>query len=184
MPSTLPEDHVPSRLPTPAATRMRALQITQNRGAPQGWVQDGMYLASWSVMIQFVMCLVMPVFTGKKYVPDNLDGAAQNHDLENPIGAAVVSVVRYTALLALIGGVATVITGVIVMTPETANGRGAIPLIADGTLPVNMAPSPPGVNDVPGAKDAMESTGKTVGTGVNDATAGAQTVTAKTGVAH
>merc|ERR1719258_958539 len=30
------------------ATRMRALQMTQNRGAPQGWVQDGMYLASWS----------------------------------------------------------------------------------------------------------------------------------------
>merc|ERR1719324_385969 len=30
------------------ATRMRALQMTSNRGAPQGWVQDGMYLASWS----------------------------------------------------------------------------------------------------------------------------------------
>jgi hypothetical protein len=28
------------------ATRMRALQITDNRGAPQGYVQDGMYLAS------------------------------------------------------------------------------------------------------------------------------------------
>jgi len=167
------------------ATRMRALQITQNRGAPQGWVQDAMYLASWSVMIQFVMCLVMPVFTGKKYVPDNLDGPpAKNDDLDNPIGAAVVSIVRYTALLALIGGVATVITGVLVMTPETANGRGAIPLIADGTLPVNMAPDPPGVNDIPGAKEGMETAGKTVGTGVNSAADGAETVTAKTGVAH
>jgi hypothetical protein len=157
------------------ATRMRALQITQNRGAPQGWVQDAMYLASWSVMIQFVMCLVMPVFTGKKYEPDNLDGPpAKSDELDNPIGAAIVSIVRYTALLALIGGVATVITGVIVMTPETANGRGAIPLIADGTLPVNMAPSPPGVNDVPGAKDAMEATGKSVGTGVNNVHDGAQ----------
>merc|ERR1719201_2328872 len=156
------------------ATRMRALQITQNRGAPQGWVQDGMYLASWSVMIQFVMCLVMPVFTGKKYLPDNLDGPSKTDELNNPIGAAVVSIVRYTALLALIGGVATVITGVIVMTPQTANGRGAIPLIADGTLPVNMAPSPPGVNDVPGAQEAMEETGKTVGTGVNNVNDGAQ----------
>jgi len=158
------------------ATRMRALQITQNRGAPQGWVQDGMYLASWSVMIQFVMCLVMPVFTGKKYLPDNLDGAAKNDDLDNPIGAAVVTFVRYTALLALIGGVATVITGVIVMTPETANGRGAIPLIADGTLPVNMAPGPPGPNDIPGAQEGMEATGKTVGTGVNNVNDGAQSV--------
>merc|ERR1719247_197819 len=28
------------------ATRMRALAMTSNKGAPQGWVQDGMYLAS------------------------------------------------------------------------------------------------------------------------------------------
>merc|ERR1719271_1816162 len=28
------------------ATRMRALQMTDNKGAPQGWVQDGMYLAT------------------------------------------------------------------------------------------------------------------------------------------
>merc|ERR1719217_348481 len=30
-------------------TRMRALMITNNRGAPQGWVQDGMYMATWAV---------------------------------------------------------------------------------------------------------------------------------------
>jgi hypothetical protein len=26
------------------------------------------------VLIQFMMCLLMPVFTGKKYTPDSLDG--------------------------------------------------------------------------------------------------------------
>merc|ERR1719337_463399 len=31
-------------------TRMRALLITNNRGAPQGWVQDGMYMATWAVL--------------------------------------------------------------------------------------------------------------------------------------
>merc|ERR1719281_56995 len=46
-------------------TRMRALQITKNRGAPQGWVQDGMYMATWSILIQFLMCLITPLFTGK-----------------------------------------------------------------------------------------------------------------------
>merc|ERR1719281_1587543 len=30
-------------------TRMRALMITNNKGAPQGWVQDGMYMATWAV---------------------------------------------------------------------------------------------------------------------------------------
>merc|ERR1719440_2458803 len=41
-------------------TRMRALLITNNRGAPQGWVQDGMYMATWAVLIQFIMVLFVP----------------------------------------------------------------------------------------------------------------------------
>merc|ERR1719443_172958 len=40
-------------------TRMRALMITNNRGAPQGWAQDGMYMATWAVLIQFLMVLVV-----------------------------------------------------------------------------------------------------------------------------
>ena len=35
------------------ATRMRALQMTQNRGAPQGWVQDGMSALPIRSLIQF-----------------------------------------------------------------------------------------------------------------------------------
>merc|ERR550537_323644 len=42
-------------------TRMFALQLTNNKGAPQGWAQDGMYMATWSVLIQFLMVLAMPV---------------------------------------------------------------------------------------------------------------------------
>merc|ERR1719482_2236577 len=79
------------------ATRMRALQMTQNKGAPQGWVQDGMYLASWSVLIQFMVCLLMPVFTGHKYTPDSLDGATkpkEDDNLGNPIAAGVVTAIR------------------------------------------------------------------------------------------
>merc|ERR1719160_1739912 len=40
-------------------TRMRALQLTNNKGAPQGWVQDGMYMATWAVLIQFLMVLLV-----------------------------------------------------------------------------------------------------------------------------
>merc|ERR1719156_249039 len=162
------------------ATRMRALQMTANRGAPQGWVQDGMYLASWSVLIQFMMCLLMPVFTGKKYTPDSLDGATKPKDeenLSNPMAAGVVTAIRYIALLSLLGGTAAVITGVILMTPETANGHGALPVIADGTLGVDLAPEPPGVNDIPGAKGAMKGVGETVGSGVKTVEGGADTVT-------
>jgi len=45
-------------------TRMRALQLTDNRGAPQGWCQDGMYMATWAILIQFLMCLIVPIMTG------------------------------------------------------------------------------------------------------------------------
>jgi len=167
------------------ATRMRALQITDNKGAPQGWVQDGMYLASWSVLIQFMMCLILPFFTGGKiYTPDRLDreesadGEKKEAILEeNSWGAYVVTFIRYVALISLLGGVATVITGVFMMTPETANGRGAIPLITDGTLPVDLAPPPPGVNDIPGANEAMKATGETVGAGVDVVNTGTDTVT-------
>merc|ERR1719201_436923 len=161
------------------ATRMRALQMTQNQGAPQGWVQDGMYLASWSVLIQFMMCLLMPLVTGKKFTPDSLDGSTttkKEENVSNQYGAYVVTFIRYSALLALMGGTATVITGVCLMTPETANGRGAIPVISDGTLPVDLAPQPPGINDVPGAKGAMKDLGQTVGEGANTMTDGVETV--------
>merc|ERR1719387_1669905 len=115
------------------ATRMRALQITKNEGAPQGWVQDGMYLASWALLIQFFMCLLMPIFTGRKFTPDTLDGSQKTSDEDinampgGKAGAIAVTVVRYVALVALLGGVAAVITGALIMTPETATGKGSIP---------------------------------------------------------
>jgi len=159
------------------ATRMRALQITKNEGAPQGWVQDGMYLASWSILIQFLMCLIMPFLTGKTYVADTLDGEdgdkacaadkSKANNVENQYGAYVVTFIRYAALIALIGGVATVITGVFLMTAENANGRGSIPLVTDGTLPIDLSSAPPGLNDLPGAESAMKATGETVGAGVD-----------------
>merc|ERR1719456_1165831 len=38
-------------------TRMYALLITDKKGAPQAWVQDGMFMATWSLFISFMMCL-------------------------------------------------------------------------------------------------------------------------------
>merc|ERR1719160_1805565 len=152
-------------------TRMRALQMTQNKGAPQSWVQDGMYLASWAVLIQFLMCLLMPIFTGKKFTPDTLDGSQKTTDADinampgGKVGAITVTVLRYFALLALLGGTAAVITGVIIMTPETATGGD------------NLAPRPPGVTDIPGAGTVMEGVGATVGSGVNTVNSAGEAVT-------
>merc|ERR1719446_818398 len=100
------------------ATRMRALQISDNKGAPQGWAQDGMYLCSWALMVQFLMCLFIPLFTKEKYETDSMDGSSKaTADVEPKVGSykipgghIVVETLRYLALLALLGGMVTVIT--------------------------------------------------------------------------
>merc|ERR1719191_2058264 len=133
-------------------TRMRALQMTNNKGAPQGWAQDGMYLATWSIFVQFFMVVIAGVATGEK-VKTDADGNATWHPTNIYLWYGV-QVVRWFAVLALWGGAITVIVSLFTITPETANGRGAIPLVTDGT--------------VPAAGDVMSPVGETAGT-VSDA---------------
>merc|ERR1719160_444687 len=125
-------------------TRMRALMITNNRGAPQGWCQDGMYMATWSLLIQFVMVLITPCATG---VPANVDEDGNiKWEPENKCMFYTVAAIRLLGFFLLYAGIITVIVGVYTMTPETANGRGAVPLVGD----TPFGEEPYGVNDVPG----------------------------------
>jgi len=125
-------------------TRMRALMLTDSRGAPQGWCQDGMYMATWSLLIQFVMVLVTPCATGEPAHVDE-DGNIKWAP-ENPILFYCIVAIRILGFILLYGGVITVIVGVYTMTPETANGRGAMPLVDE----TPFGEEPYGVNDVPG----------------------------------
>jgi hypothetical protein len=121
------------------ATRMRALQITQQKGAPQGWAQDAMYCATWAVAIQFWMCFAMMFFSSK--IETDEDGNVKNV-FDNMVGVYIVTIIKYMGLLLLYGGVITVITSVFLITKETANGRGSVPLVSD-----TLGGPPPGVND-------------------------------------
>merc|ERR1719262_2111276 len=40
-------------------TRMRALQLTDNRGAPQGWCQQAMFLSTYALLIQVFMVVLL-----------------------------------------------------------------------------------------------------------------------------
>lgn len=104
------------------ATRMRALQITQQQGSPPGWAQDCMLLAIFATGVQAVCCLVMPIFIGKACKVD-ADGNP-DYDLEPMIGAYAVAIVKYVALLTLHGSVIAICMSVFVMTPETAHEGG------------------------------------------------------------
>jgi len=137
-------------------TRMRALWLTDNKGAPQGWVQDGMYMATWAVLLQFLMCLVVPLLTGKPAEIDE-DGNVK-WEPSNKIALYAVLAVKWITFIFLYGGIIAVIVGVYTMTPETANGRGAVPLLGDGRVPgLDVAVpgytgvgEPYGPNDIPG----------------------------------
>ena len=82
--------------------RMYALQITDNKGSPQGWVQDGMYMATWSLLIQFVMVLVTPCATG---VPAQVDEDGNiKWEPDNKILFYAVVTIRWLGFILLYGG--------------------------------------------------------------------------------
>jgi len=121
-------------------TQLHALRITNGRGASPAWVQDGMYLATWSLQISALMCLATGLLMPK--VETDHDGKEVNKFSNRFIGIVVVAI-RYMSMLLLYCGVAMVITGLFKMTPENANGRGSMPHAADAinATPVVSGPS-------------------------------------------
>merc|ERR1719420_48916 len=108
-------------------TRMRALLITNNKGAPQGWAQDG--TSKWE-----------PTMDMLKYVALAL---------------------KWITFIFLYGGTIAVIVALYTMTPETANGRGSVPLVGDGKIP-GVGVSVPGYSGLPepvGANDLIPAGG-------------------------
>merc|ERR1719478_1714961 len=136
--------------------RMRALLITDNKGAPQGWAQDGMYMATWAVLIQFLMTLIVPLAFGSGREVDN-DGTLVWKP-KHPILVWVAWGLKWLTFIFLYGGVIAVIVAVYTMTPETANGRGSVPLVGDGKAPgvdakvplYDGVKEPYGANGIPG----------------------------------
>merc|ERR1719313_1253348 len=140
-------------------TRMYALQITDNKGAPPGWAQDGMYMATWALLIQFIMIMVTPFATGKPGRVDE-DGNIK-WEPEHKVLFYAVQAVRWLGYILLYGGVIAVIVAVYTMTPETCTGRGSVPLVGDGKVPgvkgkipgYDGVKEPYGPNDIPGVQN-------------------------------
>merc|ERR1719453_1441665 len=126
-------------------TRMYALLLTDKKGAPQAWVQDGMFMATWSLMVSFVMCLATGAVMDKVEMDE--DGNVVNKFSNRTVAIAFMAV-RYLAMLMLYGGIITVVYGLFVMTPETANGRGSLGVVTDvvDATPVGKPPPAPPVN--------------------------------------
>merc|ERR1719451_222246 len=110
-----------------------------------------MYLATWSLFLQFWMVVLAAAYTGEKAKTDEDGNVVWKPN--NIYAFYAVQTIRWFSILALWGGVIAVIVSVFTITPETANGRGAIPLVSDGTVPVvgdQLAGPPPGAQNLPG----------------------------------
>merc|ERR1740117_2242617 len=121
-------------------TRMYALLLTDKKGAPQAWVQDGMFMSTWALLISFLMCLGTGAIMEVKV--DDDDGNVVNKFSNQYVGIAVTAI-RYLTMVLLYGGMTMVIVGLFVMTPETANGSGSVPFVSDTLDKTPMSKPPP-----------------------------------------
>merc|ERR1719379_2499412 len=106
--------------------RMRALQLTKatdgtipTTAGPQTWVQDGMFLATWSVLVQLIMSILVPICTGTGKPEMDHSGNVKTPEGTHVYAGYAIEAIRYLCLVAMYGGIVTVMVGVYLMTPET-----------------------------------------------------------------
>jgi len=130
-------------------TRMRALQLTKAtdgtippQAGPQPWAQQAMFLCTWSVLVQLIMAMIVPILTGTGAPEVDEDGNVITPAGTNKIIAIIIDVIKYLCLIAMYGGVCVIIYAVYTMTPESlppyCENSNLIPGVA-----VPNPPSPP-----------------------------------------
>jgi len=118
-------------------TRMRALQLTKatdgtipRSAGPQSWVQDAMFVATWSVLVQMTMVMFSPIITWSTPEMDH-SGNVKAPESSNSCVKILLEVIRYISLIAMYGAIVTIMVGVFLMTPETlppySNMPGYVP---------------------------------------------------------
>merc|ERR1719480_292105 len=117
------------------AARVRALQLTTTvdgkvppSAGPQSWAQEGMFLATWSVLIQILMTYATTALMGAGTTRSSSEEAKEG---KHQGIAKFVDFVNYACMVAMYAGVIAVIVGIAQMTPETlppyAGYQGLVP---------------------------------------------------------
>jgi len=110
--------------------QLRAEEQAQDvkNGNPQWWAEDAMILCVSGVGLQQLCCLTLPAYTGVSSMVE--DDNSVVFDRRPFVGAYVVTMVRYTALLMLHAGLQCVCVSIFAITPATAHLiRAARPLM-------------------------------------------------------
>lgn len=114
------------------AARMRALQLTRNRGAPPGWAQDAMRLATLCVLAQLIVVLAQfcpgcGIEGHHQYEHDPLDSLGDEERIEKERKPAKIcrEFMRFLFLAGMYVGAGAVILAIFTMNAENANGTGS-----------------------------------------------------------
>jgi len=100
------------------AARMRALQLSNQKGSPQCWAQDAMYMASGAVLLQLVMVLATGALSPAADVDDA--GSLITKRIEFLPGRIFLEVMKAATFIMLFGGVFTVVASILMIRPGTA----------------------------------------------------------------
>jgi len=123
-------------------TRLHALTLTDKMGAPPRWVQDGMYLATVSLLISSWICLGSGMPQAKKdsrhyklskwYIATGLSKTNEETDCDGPVANKFskwnfgIAFARCISMLLVYSGMVIVMVGLFTMIPEGANGRASM----------------------------------------------------------
>merc|ERR1719359_1353317 len=119
-------------------------------------------MATWSLLISFIVTFCAGLVMDELEVDEDGNAVVKSHKFL----AIWLSIVRYFAMLLLYGGMVTVVVGLFMMTPETANGRGSVPVVSDAVNSTPVGNPPPGPQQAGGAATKA---GTTVGDGASKA---------------
>jgi hypothetical protein len=123
--------------------RMRAQEVSNGTGAPQGWAQEAMFLCVLSLLVQLVMCLLLPLIAPAPAEVDENgnEKPRKRQGLFSKMFQGLLELIKYSALFMLYGGVVVICFSAFVITPSTANGQGS--LMFDGNASNNYFPKVP-----------------------------------------
>jgi hypothetical protein len=130
--------------------RLRALQLilgSQENGVvppgagPQTWAQDAMFLATWSLHVQLIMTILVPLILG--VARPEMD---ESGNVKPPAGSAKVvglifDIIRYLCLISMYGGSVTIMVAIYYMDPSELPPKNN----AGGLIPGLDVPKPPTV---------------------------------------
>jgi len=101
-------------------TRMRALQLSKQKGSPQCYAQDGMFLATYAVLAQLIMTLVLGAIRGAPEIDADGNPVMPKVEGSNKWLGLTVEFVKWFSLVGIYGGASAVVMSVLTITPQTA----------------------------------------------------------------